>query len=76
MNSFGKYWTTLFHIGLENYVPASPTTNASQWQHGTLSRDEAARILRVFVRENLDNKVFCLDGKYDSSILKQTQLVS
>ncbi|XP_055313985.1 tyrosine-protein kinase Shark isoform X3 [Sitodiplosis mosellana] len=41
---------------LENFVPPSPTTNASQWQHGTLSRDEAARVLRVFVRENRENQ--------------------
>lgn len=42
---------------LENFIPPLPTTNINQWQHGTLSRDEAARVLRTFIKENLGNQV-------------------
>ncbi|XP_055298837.1 tyrosine-protein kinase Shark-like isoform X3 [Sitodiplosis mosellana] len=38
---------------LENFKPPLPTTNASQWLHGTLNRDEAIRVLQMFITANL-----------------------
>ncbi|XP_031636726.1 tyrosine-protein kinase Shark isoform X2 [Contarinia nasturtii] len=41
---------------LEHFTPPQPTTQRSKWYHGTLSRDESSRILRLHARENHENE--------------------
>lgn len=42
---------------VDKYTPPAPTTNATHWYHGTLSRSESDRAIRKHAKTYHENQV-------------------